>query len=169
MNAGAIPADHWTQDRAVGGGRVLGEACHLIDLMRHLADAPIVSTQARCMGNKLSGGVADDKSAIIIGFADGSFGTINYLANGSARFPKERIEVFCAGRILQLDNFRTLRGFGWPGFSSKRSFWQDKGQNACVAAFLSGIEKGTGAPIPADQIFEVAQASIDIAEMLRVQ
>lgn len=169
MNAGAIPANHWTQDLAIGGGRVLGEACHLIDLMRHLADSPIVSMQARCMGNTLSGGVADDKAAIILGFADGSFGTINYLANGSARFPKERIEVFCAGGILQLDNFRKLRGFGWRGFHAKGSMRQDKGQDACVAAFLSGIENGTGSPIPADQIFEVAKASIDIAEMLRAQ
>ncbi|WP_066801059.1 bi-domain-containing oxidoreductase [Sphingomonas soli] len=168
MNAGAIPAGHWTQDPAVGGGRILGEACHLIDLMRHLADSPIVSAQARCMGVPVNG-VADDKASITLGFADGSFGTILYLANGSARFPKERIEVFCAGRILQLDNFRKLRGFGWPGFSSKGSWRQDKGQEACVAAFLNGIESGSGAPIPADQIFEVAKVSITVAEMLRAQ
>lgn len=169
MNAGAIPANHWTQDPAIGGGRILGEACHLIDLMRHLADAPIVSVQARCMGRTDAGGIVDDKAAIILGFADGSFGTINYLANGSARFPKERIEVFCAGRILQLDNFRKLRGFGWPGFRNQGSWRQDKGQEACVAAFLKGIETGSGAPIPIDEIFEVAQTSIAVAEMLRAQ
>ncbi len=116
MNAGAIPPDHWTQDRAVGGGRIIGEACHFIDLMRFLAGSPIVSVQARRMGDAPGVAVTEDKAAFILGFADGSFGTIHYLANGAASFPKERIEVFAAGRVLQLDNFRKLRACGWPGF-----------------------------------------------------
>ncbi|NCC76977.1 MAG: dehydrogenase, partial [Clostridia bacterium] len=90
MNAGAIPADHWTQNIAVGGGRIIGEACHFIDLMRYLSGSEIVSVQARRMGDSPGVAVTEDKAAIVLGFADGSFGTIHYLANGAASFPKER-------------------------------------------------------------------------------
>ena len=168
MNAGAIPANHWTQDNAVGGGRVIGEACHFIDLMRFLADSPIVSVQARRMGDSPGVAVTDDKASITLGFEDGSFGTILYLANGAASFPKERVEVFAAGRVLQLDNFRKLKGYGWPGFDRMNLWKQDKGQNACAAAFLQSIEKGTPA-IALDEIFEVARVTIEVAEILRKQ
>lgn len=169
MNAGAIPPDHWTQDIASGGGRIIGEACHFIDLMRFLAGAPIVSVQARRMGDHAAVPVTEDKASITLGFADGSFGTIHYFANGSSAFPKERVEVFCAGRVLQLDNFRKLRGFGWPGFRKMNLWSQDKGQDACAAAFLRAVESGTQTPIPADEIFEVARVSIAAATQLREQ
>jgi predicted dehydrogenase/threonine dehydrogenase-like Zn-dependent dehydrogenase len=168
MNAGAIPANHWTQDNAVGGGRIIGEACHFIDLMRFLAASPIVSVQARRMGDAPGVAIAEDKASITLGFEDGSFGTILYLANGSTSFPKERVEVFAAGRVLQLDNFRKLRGFGWPGFSRMNLWKQDKGQNACAAAFLQAVQAGRPA-IPPDEIFEVARVTIEIADMLRSQ
>ncbi len=168
MNAGAIPANHWTQDSAVGGGRIIGEACHFIDLMRFLAGSPIVSIQARRMGDAPGLAITEDKASITLGFEDGSFGTILYLANGAASFPKERVEVFTAGRVLQLDNFRKLKGYGWPGFSKMNLWKQDKGQNACAAKFLQAIEKGTPA-IPADEIFEVARVTIEVTELLRSQ
>ena len=168
MNAGAIPANHWTQDNAAGGGRIIGEACHFIDLMRFLAGSPIVSVQARRMGDAPGVAIAEDKASITLGFEDGSFGTIMYLANGAASFPKERVEVFAAGRVLQLDNFRKLQGYGWPGFSKLNLWKQDKGQNACAAAFLQAIEKGVPA-IPVDEIFEVARVTIEVAELLRKQ
>lgn len=169
MNAGAIPADHWTQDNEIGGGRIIGEACHFIDLMRYLADSDIVSVQCRRMGDVDSVDITEDKAAIILGFADGSFGTIHYLANGAANFPKERVEVFAAGRVLQLDNFRKLKGFGWPGFSKMNLWKQDKGQTGCAAAFLSAIESGKESPIPPRELFEVARVTIEIAEQLRKQ
>lgn len=169
MNAGAIPADHWTQDPLIGGGRIIGEACHYIDLMRHLVGAPILSVQARRMGHNDNFQITEDKAAIVLGFADGSFGTIHYVANGGSAFPKERIEVFTAGRTLQLDNFIKLKGFNWPGFK-KQSLWrQDKGQKACVAAFLKVIEKGGPSPIPTDELFEVARITIEAATILREQ
>lgn len=168
MNAGAIPANHWTQDNAVGGGRIVGEACHFIDLMRFLADSPIASIQARRMGDAPGVTITEDKASITLGFEDGSFGTILYLANGAASFPKERVEVFAAGRVLQLDNFRKLKGYGWPGFNKLNLWKQDKGQNACAAAFLQAIEKGTPA-IPPEEIFEVARVTIDVADQLRRQ
>lgn len=169
MNAGAIPADHWTQDHAVGGGRIIGEACHFIDLMRYLADSEVVSVQARRMGDVPGVEVTEDKAAITLGFADGSFGTIHYLSNGATSFPKERIEVFAGGKVLQLDNFRKLRGYGWSGFKKMNLWRQDKGQSACVAAFLSAIESGGGAPIPVSELFEVASVTLDAVEQLRNQ
>ncbi len=168
MNAGAIAATHWTQDLAVGGGRIIGEACHFIDLMRHLAGSAIVSVQARRMGDAPGLAVSEDKASITLGFADGSFGTILYLANGAASFPKERVEVFAAGRVLQLDNFRKLKGFGWPGFGKLNLWRQDKGQQACAQAFLQAIETGLPA-IPAEEIFEVARVTLEVAQHLRQQ
>lgn len=169
MNAGAIPADHWTQDNAVGGGRIIGEACHFIDLMRFLAGSKIVSVQARRMGDTDAVQLLEDKASITLGFEDGSFGTIFYLANGASNFPKERVEVFTAGRVLQLDNFRKLKGFGWPGFSKMNLWRQDKGQDACAAAFIESIRQGLEAPISAEEIFEVARVTIQATEILRNQ
>ncbi len=169
MNAGAIPADHWTQDNTVGGGRIIGEACHFIDLMRFLAGSKIVSVQARRMGETNTMQILEDKACITLGFEDGSFGTIFYLANGASNFPKERVEVFTAGRVLQLDNFRKLKGFGWPGFNKMNLWRQDKGQDACAAAFVESIRQGKDTPIPASEIFEVARITIQTAEILRAQ
>jgi predicted dehydrogenase/threonine dehydrogenase-like Zn-dependent dehydrogenase len=169
MNAGAIPPDHWTQDNNVGGGRIIGEACHYIDLMRYLAGSEIVSVQACRMGNAPGIAITEDKAAFILGFADGSFGTINYLANGAASFPKERIEAFAGGKVLQLDNFIKLKGYGWPNFSKMNLWKQDKGQNACAAAFLNAIESGSATPISAEEIFEVARVTIEATEQLRNQ
>ncbi|ESK57229.1 bi-domain-containing oxidoreductase [Acinetobacter tjernbergiae] len=169
MNAGAIPADHWTQDNSVGGGRIIGEACHFIDLMRFLAGSKIVSIQARRMGETDAVQILEDKASITLGFEDGSFGTIFYLANGASSFPKERVEVFTAGRVLQLDNFRKLKAFGWPGFNKMNLWRQDKGQDACAAVFVDSIRDGKEAPIPADEIFEVARVTIQVAAILRAQ
>ncbi|MGY2097851.1 dehydrogenase [Pseudomonas sp. NZIPFR-PS2] len=169
MNAGSIPADHWTQDPSVGGGRIIGEACHFIDLMRFLAGSKIVSIQARRMGDTPSVAITEDKAAITLGFEDGSFGTIHYLANGASSFPKERVEVFAAGRVLQLDNFRKLKGFGWPGFSKLNLWKQNKGQSECAAAFLAAVQNGAVTPITSDEIFEVARVSIEVARILREQ
>jgi predicted dehydrogenase len=168
MNAGAIPPDHWTQDTNVGGGRIIGEACHFIDLMRFLAGHKIVSVNARRMGNTPGMAVSEDKASITLGFADGSFGNIMYLANGSASFPKERVEVFVAGKTLQLDNFRKLTAFGWPGFSKLNLHRQDKGQRDCPRRFLESIASSEPA-IPVDEIFEVARTTIEVAEQLRAQ
>lgn len=169
MNAGSIPAAHWTQDKTVGGGRIIGEACHFIDLMRFLAGSEIVSVQARKMGDSDAIEITEDKVAIILGFADGSFGTIHYLANGAANFPKERVEVFAAGATLQLDNFIKLRGFSWKGFKKLNLWKQDKGQSNCAKAFIDSISRGEDSPIPAEELFEIAKVTIDIAEQLGYQ
>ena len=169
MNAGAIPADVWIQDNEVGGGRIIGEACHYIDLMRFLAGHRIIEIKAQKMGHNSSEDVTEDKAILLLRFADGSHGSIHYLANGATSFPKERVEVFANGSVLQIDNFKSLRGFGWPGFRGKSGWRQDKGQAACVAAFYQSILNGEPSPIPPGEIFEVAQATLEAADILRAQ
>jgi predicted dehydrogenase len=159
VNAGAIPADHWTQDPTVGGGRILGEACHFIDLLRFLAAVPIAAHHVSVL--------AGDTVTLTLSFIDGSIGTVHYFANGSKSFPKERLEVFASGRILQLDNFRRLKGFGWPGFRQMNLWRQDKGQKACAAAFVEAVGKGGAAPIPVEELIEVSKATIELAEATR--
>ena len=164
VNAGAIPPNHWTQDAAIGGGRIIGEACHFIDLLRFLADSPIVSIQTTSLGGVE---LREDKVSFTLSFADGSLGTVHYLANGHKSFPKERLEIFCAGRILQLDNFRKLKGYGFSGFNSMNLWRQDKGNTACAAAFINAIESGQTAPIPFEEFVEVTRVSFEIAEVAR--
>lgn len=166
MNAGAIPPDHWTQDPRIGGGRILGEACHFIDLARFLVGARIVKASADAMRVSRAAAPNLDTAQITLEFEDGSIASIQYYANGHRSFPKERIEVFASGQILQLDNFRVLRGFGCPGFRSFRTWRQDKGHAACVQAFLRSIESGGPSPIPAEEIFEVSRFAIEVAESL---
>jgi predicted dehydrogenase/threonine dehydrogenase-like Zn-dependent dehydrogenase len=163
VNAGAIAAGHWTQDPRVGGGRIIGEACHFVDLLRFLAGHPIVNSHVQTLGSG-TGNVHEDKVSLTLGFADGSWGVIHYLANGHAAFPKERIEAFAAGRILQLDNFRRLRGYGWPGFNAMNLWRQDKGQKACAQAFVDAVRGGGAAPIPFEEILEVSRVTVSLAE-----
>jgi predicted dehydrogenase/threonine dehydrogenase-like Zn-dependent dehydrogenase len=161
VNAGAIPPEHWTQDPNIGGGRLLGEGCHFIDLLRFLAGAPITSSAASYMDS-----TTRDTVDVSLRFADGSIGAIHYFANGSKAFPKERLEVFAQGRVLQLDNFRRLRGYGWPGFSSMNLWRQDKGQQECAAAFVRALEAGGQAPIPYSEIAEVSRVAIELSASL---
>jgi predicted dehydrogenase/threonine dehydrogenase-like Zn-dependent dehydrogenase len=158
VNAGAIPAEHWTQDPEAGGGRIIGEACHFIDLLRFLADAPISAWQRMAMDS-----ATQDTVTLQLGFADGSVGTVHYFANGSKAFPKERVEVFAGGWVLQLDNFRRLTGFGWPGFGTMKLWRQDKGQRACAKAFVDAVEGRQPTPIPVEEVFEVTRVSIALA------
>ena len=158
VNAGAIPPDHWTQDMELGGGRIIGEACHFIDLLRFMAGVPIVSYRKNEMG-----ATTRDTLTLELGFADGSIGTVHYFANGPKSFPKERLEIFASGGVLQLDNFRKLKGSSWPGFNKMNLWRQDKGQNACAQAFMDSISNNGTAPIPFEEIVEVTRISIELA------
>lgn len=159
VNAGPVPNSHWTQDRGQGGGRLVGEACHFIDLLRYLAGAPIDNSRI----NRLASG-AGDTATIELAFADGSIGTIHYFANGTNAFPKERLEVFSAGRVLQIDNFRALNGFGFRNFRSQRQWRQDKGQAACIGAFIDAVARGGPSPIPFDEIVEVSRTAVALQD-----
>lgn len=157
VNAGAIPPSSWIQDRAVGGGRIIGEACHFVDLALFLAGDSIVDYSIM--------GAAADQCVIQLRFANGSIASIQYLSNGHATFPKERVEVIWRGGIYQVDNFRKLRVFG--GAAPARALWrQDKGNNACVQAFLDCLRKGDPAPIGFDDILQVSRCVIDLADRL---
>ena len=158
VNAGGVPADHWAQNFKIGGGRVIGEACHFIDLLRFLAGVPIISYQLVSMD-----AVTSDTVTLQLSFADGSIGTVHYFANGPKNFPKERVEVFASGGVLQLDNYRKLRGFGWPGFKKMNLWRQNKGQKACAKAFVDALMQGVAPPIPVQELFEVSRISIALA------
>lgn len=167
VNAGFIPAEHWTQQREIGGGRILGEGCHFIDLLRHLAGSPIVAASITTIGRGPVVAVRHDNASISLEFGDGSIGSVHYFANGSKEFPKERLEVFCDGAVLVLDNFVRLASYGWRGFRTQRLLRQDKGQAACISAFIDAVRAGEPAPIPLDELIEVSRVSIRLAEAQR--
>ncbi|MBT7534118.1 MAG: Gfo/Idh/MocA family oxidoreductase, partial [Verrucomicrobia bacterium] len=162
VNAGYIPPDHWTQLPEIGGGRLLGEACHFIDLIRFLAASPIENATVQYA--QTSGTGSMDTFSIQLTLADGSLGTVHYFANGSKNFPKERLDVFCGGSVLQLDNFRTLQGYGWQGFSKQKSSRQDKGHEMEMQSIITSLTEGQPAPIPFSEIIEVTDVSLALAE-----
>ena len=159
VNAGKLPENHWLKDHKIGGGRIIGEACHFIDLITYLFDSPIKAFTTLTDADK-------ENVSISLELDNGSSGVIHYLSNGGQSFAKERIEVFCNQGVLQLDNYRTLRGYDWPGFNRYKTLSQDKGQNHCVNLFLKSIADGTESPIPPDQIFHSSIISIQIANSL---
>jgi len=156
-NAGAIPGDHWVHDPVRGGGRIVGEACHYLDLMVFLAGAQISSVAAAMMGRGV--GVPEDKMSLVVTLADGSIGTVNYFANGSRSYPKEQMEVFSEGRVLKLDNFRRLDGYGFRGFRKLKTWRQDKGHAAEFAAFIDRLSQGGPPLIPVSELVNVTLAS----------
>ncbi len=165
VNAGAIPPDHWVHDPAVGGGRIIGEGCHFIDLALYWVGAPIRSVQAVSFGPQAPQ-PRDDKASIVLSFEDGSIATVHYWANGPRRFPKERFEIFSQNRALVLENWRKATPFGFPGARLQRGR-QDKGHKAEVAAFLERIRTGGGPLIPFEQLEQVTRASIAAVEAAR--
>lgn len=152
MNAGAVPSGHWVHDPEIGGGRLLGEACHFIDLAQFLTGSRIEAVSA--VGLK---GAADCAS-ILLRHADGSTAVVNYLANGHREVSKERIEVFAAGRSLLLDNFRELTGFGFKRFSKLKTR-QDKGHQRQFALFAERVRAGGSALIPWSEIANSMRAT----------
>ena len=165
VNAGAIPLNHWTQDRGTGGGRLIGEGCHFVDLLRFLVGAPITDYEVRSIGRPV-GGTSSDKFTLTLCFQDGSIGTVHYFANGHRSFSKECLEIFCANRVLQLDNFRTMSGFGWSGFRRMNLWRQDKGQRACTEAFVNAVRHGKSSPITFEELVEVSRVCIEAARSL---
>lgn len=163
MNAGSVPATHWTQDPTIGGGRIIGEACHFIDLVRFLVGQPIVSWRASAVPR--ADGLPPDTAVLTFRFADDSIATVNYVAIGHQSYPKERIEAFMGGRVVVLDNFRKLVGYGFSRSVGLRLWRQDKGQKAAAAAFLEMMRTGTQ-PIPLEELFEVSGISIEVARAL---
>ncbi len=162
VNAGAIRSEHWVHDPATGGGRLIGEACHFLQLLRHLAGAPVASWSAHAQ--RAPGQTHPvDVAVMSMTFENGSIGTLEYLANGPASLPKERLEIFCGGRALVLDNFRSLSLPGWRAARTIRARGQDKGQKACAAAFLSAVQGKGVETFERGALFEVSALSIAMA------
>jgi predicted dehydrogenase len=145
MNAGAVPSNHWVHDPEVGGGRLVGEACHFIDLAIHLAGSPVVAVSAAALGG------ATDSASILLRHASGSTAVINYFVHGHRDVSKERLEVHSEGRSLLLDNFRVLRGHGFRSFSKLKTS-QDKGHARQFALFADRVRNGGVPLIPWNQI-----------------
>ena len=157
VNAGNIPPDVPVHDLEVGGGRIIGEGCHFIDLLYFFADSPIIRVSAMRM--EKGPVIKDDKMTIQLAFEDGSIGTVHYFANGSKSFPKEQLTVFSEGRILHLDNFRKTAGYGFAPFKSFRTFSQDKGHQAEFNAFIESVAQGGPPLIPMSELVNVTSAS----------
>ena len=155
-NAGIIPPDVWVHDPEAGGGRIVGEACHFLDLLSYIANSPIVSVASSQMGQGVA--VREDKMSIVLSFEDGSVGTVNYFGNGHKGYPKEKIEVYSEGRVLHLDNFRRLEAWGFSGFR-KLTTKLDKGHKVEFDEFVNRVAEGGPALIPLDQLVNVTLAS----------
>ena len=168
VNAGAIPRDHWTQNADVGGGRIVGEACHFIDLARALVGQPIAGVHATPAATR-GGEFVDDIASLSINFADGSIASIFYVANGAKSYPKERVECFFDGRTLVIDNWRRLRRFNVRGPMFELGKRQDKGHAAEIDAWLSAVQQGGPPPIPLDELIEVSRWSIRAGRAARGQ
>lgn len=156
MNAGAIPANHWTQDMAIGGGRIIGEACHMIDLLSFLADSEVSAVTMTALGPDPRENT--DNAIILLQFRNGSQGSIQYVANGSKSYPKERVEVHSQGRTAVIDNFRKLTLFGFKG--SGWSGQQDKGHTEQFRQWLQFLKTGGEPLIPFSSLLNSSRAAI---------
>lgn len=135
INAGAVPAQHWVHDRAEGGGRILGEACHFVDLLRHWVGHPLESLEIRRARNPVSGTEVEDIALLTLTFRDGSLGSIHYFSNGHRSAPKERYSLAWEGRQAEVVNWRSLR-FTGGGRNQSSYFNQNKGHVECMQTFF---------------------------------
>ena len=150
MNAGAVSPDSWLHDRAVGGGRLLGEAVHLVDLITFLTGSRVTRVCLNAMGTNPT--ETADSATLLLQYENGATGTVHYFANGSVAYAKERVDVYSQGRTLVLDNYRKLTGYGVKNFSQIRGP-QDKGHRALITHVAALLRAGGAPPIPfADSI-----------------
>ena len=164
MNAGFIPKDMWVHNLEIGGGRIIGEACHFIDLCSFLAGSKVVSVCMNAMGENPE--ESTDNASILLRYENGTNAVINYFANGSKSYDKERVEVFSQERILILENWRKLKGYGFKGFS-KMSGSLDKGQKTEFRLLNERIQNGGESLIPIDSIINTTKASFACIQSLK--
>lgn len=164
MNAGFIPGNVWVHDMEVGGGRIIGEACHFIDLISFLTNSQVVSVCMNALGQHPMDN--SDNATILLKYENGTNAVINYFANGSKAYSKERVEVYHQERTLVLDNWRKLIGYGFKNFSSASS-GQDKGHQSQFNLLIDAVTKGGKQIIPFDQIINTTKASFAAIESLR--
>jgi predicted dehydrogenase len=166
VNASYIPLNHWVHDPNLGGGRIIGEGCHFVDFITFLVGQPPVSVSAHGLPD--NGKYREDNVSMTFIFPDGSIGVVDYLANGDKAFPKERVEVFCGGRVAVLDDFRSLEMVQDGCRRIKRLRWgQDKGHRGLWQAFVRAVQAGGPPPIPYEQLIGVTKATFAAVEALR--
>lgn len=166
MNAGFIPSDSWVHDLNVGGGRIVGEACHFIDLITFLTGSKVKAVCMNALGVNPSGNT--DNASILLKYENGSTGVINYFSNGSKAYSKERLELYSQERTLVLDNFQSLKGYGFKNFSSLKTSL-DKGHKKQFELLIERIRNGGEALIPFDEIINTAKASFAAVESIKKQ
>lgn len=163
INAGAVPKDHWVNDPEIGGGRIIGEACHFIDLAMFIAGSKIISVNASTLkdANNLN-----DTVTINLGFENGSIANIAYFSNGSKSLAKEHIEVFCGGTSVIIDDFKTMTILGKKESKVKLKS-QDKGHHEELIRFIDAIKQGKPSPIPFDEIYLSTLATFKVIDSIK--
>src|SRR5689334_4334603 len=159
INAGAIPLNHWTQDPGIGGGRIVGEACHFVDFITFLVGAAPISVSAHALPD--GGKYSEDNVSMTFTFLDGSIGVVDYLANGDRSVPKERIEVFCGGKIAILDDYVSLQTVE-DGRKKEIKTAQDKGWKNEMETFVKAIREGGEPPVPYEQLIGVTRSTFAV-------
>jgi predicted dehydrogenase len=158
--AGPTPSGTWLVDPAVGGGRIVGEACHMVDLCGYLVGTTPTSVFARALGRDPQ---VDDSTLLVLGFADGSTAAIAYLANASPDLPKERFEVSADGRTAYCENFRETR---LPGGKRHKTINQDKGQAEAVRVVIEAVRTGAPSPFTLEELLATSRATLRAAESI---
>jgi predicted dehydrogenase/threonine dehydrogenase-like Zn-dependent dehydrogenase len=167
INAGEIPANHWTQDMNIGGGRIIGEACHFIDLITYLSGSLVDSVVMNSMGKNPQENT--DNATILLKYQNGSTGVINYFSNGNKGYSKERIEVYSQGQTMVIDNFKKSKYYGLKSSGISGIFQsQDKGHYEQFRLFLERLKNGGEAIIPFEEIINTSRASICAVESLKL-
>lgn len=164
MNAGAIPPNIWVHDMAVGGGRIIGEACHYLDLIVYLTGSKIKAVCMNALGDNPEENT--DNASILVKLENGSTGVVNYFANGAKSYSKERLEVYSQEKTLTMDNFIKTTGYGTKGFSKLKTKL-DKGHKNQFATILNELKKGSVALISYEELINVTKASFAAIESLK--
>lgn len=167
FNAGAIPREHWTQNDEVGGGRIIGEACHAIDLATYLAGSPVTRVFAESVGGAMAPAITDDQCFITLRHANGSISSVAYIASGDKSYPKERVEVFGGGRIAVIDDFCRAEGSSQGRRSVLWKGKQNKGHQAELQALADHLVHGAEAPISWPELWSTSLAAILAVRSLR--
>jgi polar amino acid transport system substrate-binding protein len=167
VNAGRVPRTHWTQDAREGGGRIRGEVCHFVDFMQYVTGSRVVRVYAEPVASDDREAVDDDSVFVTLKFADGSNGSVAYLAEGDRALPKERIEVFGAGRTFVVEDFRAAAGYAGGRETRTRLRTQDKGQREEVRAVCAALREGGAAPVPLADLANTTRATFRILDSLR--
>jgi polar amino acid transport system substrate-binding protein len=167
VNAGSIPREHWTQDPAEGGGRIIGEVCHFIDLMQFLTGAAPRSVYAEAVAPGKGNEVSEDSVMITLQFDDGSNGVIAYLAAGDSSLPKEHIEIFGEGKVFVIEDFRSAKLYAGGREKKETLRQQDKGQAEETRVACAVVAEGKPAPITLEELAATTRATFRILDSLR--